>query len=1037
MNSRAPPKSPRARLRQIVPYYTGCLQAEANRGATAIAGEAAPRWFEPSEPDWHTRGMEPTRWPAAALPAGFVASLARHGKGNQVPVFYGYPLLEVPGNGQGGDTATWVPVLLCPIDLKVEGDEVSATRANDPPTINADFLGAIAKTPEERQQATRAVREALADDAPLRGLAEHLRERAGLSCELRDRGLVMGGTASVFTSGLESELHRLRGRPGKLGGTALGPVLGGSGTRIKPVPVVEPVALDDTQRAVVRDAVEHALTVATGPAGTGKTQVVVAALTSVLCGGGTALFASRNHQAVNLVEARMAELVGRPVLMRGGVKPGRRDVRQAAIEALKATLSGAAPGAAQQSKRARERHWQALRRRADLWEKIDRLADNLAAEERGSPAPTLTPARLHEAIAEVAELAAAHWVVRRLRGWVDRALRRRWRGLRVALETAPEIADPPPEPRPTDAPEQWERYLNRVLRRQQTAASKGRRPGGAALEIADALSDAEAQVRASGRAWADAYLRERASALPGRLRADLGAYRAALEQGVDGGDGRLKRSLRQQFTRLLGALPLWSVTNLSVHNTVPLQPGLFDLVVLDEASQSDIASALPLLYRAKRALIIGDANQLRHVATLRASVDRHLREQHELTELEDQTYGFASNSLFDLALAAPAARVHFLDGHYRSHRDIVEFSNRQWYGGRLRVRTDYGRLRWAPSEAPLNWVPVTSSATPARGGGVVVAQEEAAVLAELQALQRSGYDGTVGVVAPFRAQVGRLRRGIARLDARWVAERQLVASTAHGFQGDERDLIVISLCMAEALPRGGQRFLAGNTHLLNVALTRARSTCVLVGDLQACARSGVGAYEALAAHVTRAGAVRGAEHSASALDAFGVMPREATAVGPDEQMLISAARRAGLEATGQYPVDQYIIDLLVGDGTREVLVEVDGLTMHTRADGRRLRQDLVRDARLRARGWTVLRLWAHEVRDNPEGCVERMRDALGYEGEPGGKGPAVDPAPLPRADPSPDEGAEGCVVIPLRRSARAAPAGSVVEDGAGGGEASA
>ena len=101
--------------------------------------------------------------------------------------------------------------------------------------------------------------------------------------------------------------------------------------------------LDDTQRTVVEDAAEYPLTVATGPAGTGKTQVVVAALTSVLCAGGTALFASRNHQAVNLVEARMAELVGRPVLMRAGLRAGRRDLRRAMIEALKSLLSGTTP----------------------------------------------------------------------------------------------------------------------------------------------------------------------------------------------------------------------------------------------------------------------------------------------------------------------------------------------------------------------------------------------------------------------------------------------------------------------------------------------------------------------------------------------------------------------------------------------------------------------------------------------------------------------------------------------------------------------
>ena len=57
------------------------------------------------------------------------------------------------------------------------------------------------------------------------------------------------------------------------------------------------------------------------------------------------------------------------------------------------------------------------------------------------------------------------------------------------------------------------------------------------------------------------------------------------------------------------------MTSLSARGRLPFEPGIFDLVVIDEASQCDIASALPLLYRARRAVIIGDPLQLKHVST--------------------------------------------------------------------------------------------------------------------------------------------------------------------------------------------------------------------------------------------------------------------------------------------------------------------------------------------------------------------------------------------------------------------------------------
>ena len=57
---------------------------------------------------------------------------------------------------------------------------------------------------------------------------------------------------------------------------------------------------------------------------------------------------------------------------------------------------------------------------------------------------------------------------------------------------------------------------------------------------------------------------------------------------------------------LLEQFPAWAVTNLSVGRLIPLAPGIFDLSVFDEASQCDIASAIPILFRSKRAAVVGD-----------------------------------------------------------------------------------------------------------------------------------------------------------------------------------------------------------------------------------------------------------------------------------------------------------------------------------------------------------------------------------------------------------------------------------------------
>ena len=99
---------------------------------------------------------------------------------------------------------------------------------------------------------------------------------------------------------------------------------------------------------------------------------------------------------------------------------------------------------------------------------------------------------------------------------------------------------------------------------------------------------------------------------------------------------RLEGKIWSQYYRLLPTvqktLPCWAVTSLSVKSKVPSMPGFFDLLVIDEASQCDIASALPLLFRAKRVVVIGDPKQLTHISQISESQDIQLLGRYELDQ---------------------------------------------------------------------------------------------------------------------------------------------------------------------------------------------------------------------------------------------------------------------------------------------------------------------------------------------------------------------------------------------------------------------
>jgi len=283
---------------------------------------------------------------------------------------------------------------------------------------------------------------------------------------------------------------------------------------------------------------------------------------------------------------------------------------------------------------------------------------------------------------------------------------------------------------------------------------------------------------------------------------------------------------------------MWASTSLSVARVLPLAPAVFDLVVIDEASQCDIPSALPLLVRARRALIIGDPNQLIHVSTLAPRVDRRLADRHGVARERwfEGRFEFSRRSLYDAAASAPDAEPLLLADHYRSHPDIIEFSNRAFYKGDLYVLTDPKDL--LPSdEAAIRWIHVEGRAERPPGGSARNEREAQTACEEALRLIESLPEGkTLGIVTPFSRQADLIVTTLKRLipeETIWQA-RRLTAATAHKFQGDERDVIVFSPVVSDGLPLRSQQWVAGNLNLLNVAVTRARSLLVVVGNSRVC-----------------------------------------------------------------------------------------------------------------------------------------------------------------------------------------------------------
>ncbi len=487
----------------------------------------------------------------------------------------------------------------------------------------------------------------------------------------------------------------------------------------------------------------------------------------------------------------------------------------------------------------------------------------------------------------------------------------------------------------------------------------------------------------STRLWKD-WVQLTPSRLTAAQRKDIADY-AALLQVMTGQDAQsinssVKAKARSLQARVSSMFSCWAVTSLSARGKVPFEPGHFDLVVIDEASQCDIASALPLLFRAKRSVIIGDPMQLRHISAVSKSKDSDLQTKYGLVE-NRASWMYSVNSLYDVAAAvADPTQIINLRDHHRSHSDIIEFSNRVFYGGKLRVATRYTHLKRPNNREPgIIWQDVKGQTIrPGSSGAQNSIEAKAVVDAIENLLVLRGYQGSVGIVTPFRAQAQLIQSFISQnprlSDACERAE--LLVDTIHRFQGDERDVMFFSPVVAEGIQAGALSFLRSNGNLFNVAITRARGLLHVVGDRTAAGTCGIDYLERFAEYVSRLGIPTA------------VLPDSANIpLGPDypavarpervsdwEHILYRALYAAGIRSIPQYTVEQYDLDFAVIVGDRKLNIEVDGERYHRSWTGELCLRDQLRNQRLIELGWEVKRFWVYEIRDRLPECVQIIRD---------------------------------------------------------------
>jgi len=832
-----------------------------------------------------------------------------------------------------------------------------------------------------------------------------------------NRAILIAAERSPYTKGLESELAILQSvKENKYQNTALGAWLNRQAIESPPAdqqPLLEVLPLNSEQRQAVRQALSNSLTIITGPPGTGKSQVVTSILVNVAWQGKTVLFASKNNKAVDVVETRVNALGPRPVLLRLGANQYQNRLAEYLISLLAATSTA--------DDQARYCEYE------NVHLQLQQRSDTLDTELQALIALRNDVDRLEQEV-EIVRLNVGEEVFRRFRtinreeldqtslllqSAIDQAnkaeqsfiTRLVWSFIRhgrfarlseageAFQQTSQQIGLPLPEIEPDSASiDQWIQYGRRMADRvSQCVAAQEYFEKLQALTEAKSLEELSKQRKAltedlvtnSVSLW-QFWLLLQPSRLTPEQRNLLGDYSTLLKMIVLANDqgrqlGRdVFRRYYQIFPQITSILSCWAVTSLSARGRVPFDPNFFDLLVIDEASQCDIASALPLLYRARRAVVLGDPNQLRHISTLSTFQDQQLLSKHGL--LEDYLgWAYSTGSLFDLASSLCRSKdIVALRDHHRSHADIIEFSNETFYEGRLRVATNYDRLRRPRLDEPaVRWFDVKGRAVRPGSGGAVNEMEARSVVKEVERLFKQGYRGSIGVVSPFRAQANRIRDLVYQNDnltAR-IGDMDFLADTVHRFQGDERDVMVFSPVVSPDISDGALRFLRSTPNLFNVAITRARAALIVVGDKSAALNCGVDYLARFVAYIDTIGN-RESRFTGSEDNDFG--PEYPPVSNPEqvsewERFFYRALYQAGIKSIPQYHIEKYVLDFAILQGERRLNIEIDGERYHRNWDGELCRRDQIRNQRLTELGWDVMRFWVYQVRDDLDQCVGRVQ----------------------------------------------------------------
>lgn len=261
----------------------------------------------------------------------------------------------------------------------------------------------------------------------------------------------------------------------------------------------------------------------------------------------------------------------------------------------------------------------------------------------------------------------------------------------------------------------------------------------------------------------------------------------------------------KKFQRIF---PVIATTSISAYKLG--EPGTyFDMVIMDEASQGNIAVSLVPIIRGRNLMLVGDPQQLSPVIVLDPVDNAKLKKNYGVTH----EYDYIQNSIYKAYLACDSVSGEILlSHHYRCNRKIISFNNKKYYNNKLVINSSSKESR------PLIFRDITDNTTYYKN----TAPREAEEIVRYAALNK---DKRIGVITPFANQKALISDMLEKNKI-----TNVTCGTVHAFQGDEKDVVLFSLGLTDRTGETTYGWLKNNKELINVATSRAKDQLIILSS---------------------------------------------------------------------------------------------------------------------------------------------------------------------------------------------------------------